>query len=101
MRRILVAIDGSETALRAIDFAIKQARYAPAAELHVLNVQPTLSNYTALGGQLTVFALPPTSARRLRPGEDNPLRHPQVRAVQGRRKLRRPGFRRALGPTAD
>ena len=26
---------------------MKQARYAPAAELHVLNVQPTLSNYTA------------------------------------------------------
>ena len=47
MRRILVAIDGSETALRALDFAVQQARYAPAAELHVLNVQPTPSNYTA------------------------------------------------------
>jgi nucleotide-binding universal stress UspA family protein len=47
MRRILVAIDGSETALRALDFAIQQARCAPAAELHVLNVQPMLSNYTA------------------------------------------------------
>jgi nucleotide-binding universal stress UspA family protein len=45
MRRILVAIDGSETALRALDFAVQQARRAPAAELHVLTVQPTLSNY--------------------------------------------------------
>ena len=47
MRKILVAIDGSDTALRALVFAVQQARYAPAAELHVLNVQPTLSNYTA------------------------------------------------------
>jgi len=47
MRRILVAIDGSETALRALDFAVQQARLAPTAELHVLNAQPTLSNYTA------------------------------------------------------
>ena len=47
MRKILVAIDGSDTALRALDFAVRQARYAPAADLHVLTVQPTLSNYTA------------------------------------------------------
>lgn len=47
MRRILVAIDGSEGALRALDFAIRQARLEPVAELHVLTVLPTLSNYTA------------------------------------------------------
>jgi nucleotide-binding universal stress UspA family protein len=47
MRKILVAIDGSDTALRALDFAVQQARCAPAAELQVLHVQPTLSNYTA------------------------------------------------------
>jgi len=47
MRKILVAIDGSDTALRALEFAVQQARYAPAAELHVLTVQPALSNYTA------------------------------------------------------
>ena len=47
MRKILVAIDGSDSALRALDFAVRQARCAPAAELHVLHVQPTLSNYTA------------------------------------------------------
>ena len=29
MRRILVAIDGSETALRALDFAVQQARLSP------------------------------------------------------------------------
>jgi nucleotide-binding universal stress UspA family protein len=47
MRRILVAIDGSEGALRALDVALRQARLEPAAELHVLTVLPTLSNYTA------------------------------------------------------
>jgi len=47
MRRILVAIDGSEGALRALDVAMQQARYAPAAQLHVLTVLPALSNYTA------------------------------------------------------
>jgi nucleotide-binding universal stress UspA family protein len=47
MRRILVAIDGSESALRALDVAARQARLEPAAELHVLTVLPMLSNYTA------------------------------------------------------
>ena len=47
MRRILVAIDGSEGALRALDVAARQARLEPAADLHVLTVLPTLSNYTA------------------------------------------------------
>ena len=47
MRTILVAIDGSEVALRALDVAIAQARLEPAAALHVLTVLPALSNYTA------------------------------------------------------
>jgi len=47
MRRILVAIDGSASALRALDVAVTHARLEPAAELHVLTVLPTLSNYTA------------------------------------------------------
>jgi nucleotide-binding universal stress UspA family protein len=47
MRKILVAIDGSDTALRALDFAVKQASLAPRAELHVLTVRPPASTYTA------------------------------------------------------
>jgi len=47
MRTILVAIDGSDTALRALDFAVRQARLEPAAELHVLTVQQPASTYTA------------------------------------------------------
>lgn len=47
MRKILVAIDGSDTSMRALDFAAQQARLAPAAQLHVLTVQPLASTYTA------------------------------------------------------
>jgi nucleotide-binding universal stress UspA family protein len=47
MRRILVAIDGSDTALRALDFAARQAGYAPTAELHVLTIQPATAASTA------------------------------------------------------
>jgi nucleotide-binding universal stress UspA family protein len=64
MRRILVAIDGSETALRALDFAVRQARLAPAAELHVLNAQPTLSNYTAAEIYVTAERIRQVAAER-------------------------------------
>lgn len=47
MRTILVAIDGSESALRALDYAVKQANYTPKARLHVLTVRPPASTYTA------------------------------------------------------
>lgn len=47
MRRILVAIDGSESALRALDFAARQARLAPLAELHVLTIKQPANAYTA------------------------------------------------------
>jgi nucleotide-binding universal stress UspA family protein len=47
MRRILVAIDGSDTAMRALDFAARQAGYAPTAELHVLTIQPATAASTA------------------------------------------------------
>jgi nucleotide-binding universal stress UspA family protein len=47
MRKILVATDGSENALRALDFAVKQAMYAPAAEIHVLTVELPATTYTA------------------------------------------------------
>jgi nucleotide-binding universal stress UspA family protein len=66
MRRILVAIDGSDTALRALDFAVQQARYAPAAALHVLNVQPTLSNYTAAEIYVTAERIHEVAAERAR-----------------------------------
>lgn len=64
MRRILVAIDGSETALRALDFAVRQARLAPPAELHVLNAQPTLSNYTAAEIYVTAERIQQVAAER-------------------------------------
>jgi len=47
MRRILVAIDGSDTALRALDFAARQASLSPTAELHVLTIQPATAANTA------------------------------------------------------
>lgn len=47
MRKILVAIDGSDTALRALDFAVQQARCEPPAHLHLLTVQSTVSASTA------------------------------------------------------
>ena len=66
MRRVLVAIDGSETALRALDFAVQQASHAPAAELHVLNVQPTLSNYTAAEIYVTAERIHQVATERAR-----------------------------------
>ena len=64
MRRILVAIDGSDTALRALDFAIQQASHVPAAELHVLSVQPALSNYTAAEIYVTAERIRQVAAER-------------------------------------
>ncbi len=66
MRRILVAIDGSETALRALDFAVLQARLAPTAELRVLNAQPTLSNYTAAEIYVTAERIHQVATERAR-----------------------------------
>ncbi len=66
MRRILVAIDGSDASLRALDYAATQARCEPAAELHVLNVQPALSNYTASEIYLTAERIRDVAATRAR-----------------------------------
>ena len=47
MKRVLIPIDGSECALRAVKLMIeKRARYADpeSLEIHLVNVQPTLSH---------------------------------------------------------
>lgn len=64
MRRILVAIDGSSNALRALDFAIRQARLEPPARLHVLTVQPPASSYTAWEIYVTAERLQKIAADR-------------------------------------
>ncbi len=45
MRRILVAIDGSEIAMRALDFAAMQAALRPTAQVHVLMVEAPVHVY--------------------------------------------------------
>lgn len=52
MRRILVALDGSESSLRALDHAARQAGAMPATRLHVLAVQPPVRVY----GEVQVYA---------------------------------------------
>ena len=66
MRRILVAIDGSNAAYRALDYAVSQARCEPAAELRLLNVQPMQSNYTAAEIYLTGERLRAVATERAR-----------------------------------
>lgn len=39
MKKLLVAVDGSDVALRAVDYAIREARTVPEVRLHLLNVQ--------------------------------------------------------------
>jgi len=51
MRRILVAIDGSDVALRALEFAALHAAPVPDSLLHVLHVQPPLRVY----GEIDVY----------------------------------------------
>jgi nucleotide-binding universal stress UspA family protein len=52
MRRILVAIDGSDNSLRALDFAVHQARFSPSTELKLLTVLPPVRVY----GEIEVYA---------------------------------------------
>ena len=75
MRKILVAIDGSEAASRALDYAVTQARCEPAAVLHVLNVQPTLSNYTAPEIYVTAERIREVTAARARAILDGAAAH--------------------------
>ena len=48
-RKLMVPIDGSEHALRALDHAIGLVRDGLSAELHLVNVQPPV------GGAVTIF----------------------------------------------
>jgi len=66
MRKILVAIDGSDTSLRALDFAVQQARLAPAAELQVLTVRPLASTTTAWEIYVSADKLREIAAERAR-----------------------------------
>ena len=52
MRKILVAIDGSDVALRALEHAAHLATTAPGLQLHVLVVQPPPRVY----GEIEVYA---------------------------------------------
>jgi nucleotide-binding universal stress UspA family protein len=51
MPKLLVPVDGSENALRAVDFVIKKAGwYREPVEIHLLNVQPPI-----VSGNVTMF----------------------------------------------
>jgi nucleotide-binding universal stress UspA family protein len=52
MRKILVAIDGSDNALRALGFAAAEARARDDTMLHLLTVMPPLRVY----GEIDVYA---------------------------------------------
>ncbi len=51
MKKILIPVDGSENALRAVQFAIRQLKDASApVETHLLNVQPPV-----ISGEVKIF----------------------------------------------
>jgi len=66
MRRILVAIDGSDGSMRALDFAAQQASHAPTAELHVLTIQPAAAANTAWEIYVSAERLQEIAAERSR-----------------------------------
>ncbi|HVN42353.1 MAG TPA: universal stress protein [Steroidobacteraceae bacterium] len=66
MRRILVAIDGSSGALRALEFAVSQAMLAPTATLHLLMVRDAVNVF----GEAAAYVSEPL----LRAGADQDCR---------------------------
>lgn len=51
MRKVLVPVDGSDDALRALDFAISQIQSVPGSSVHLLTVRPPLRIY----GEIQVY----------------------------------------------
>lgn len=52
MTILLVPVDGSKCAMRAVDYAVSQARKAPVT-LHLLNVEPPLDDYGMVAAYLS------------------------------------------------
>jgi nucleotide-binding universal stress UspA family protein len=71
--KLLVPVDGSEHALRALRHAIEMVKLGQAGEIHVLNVQPPLS------GSVTTFIDKPT--------RDDYHREEADKALAGARRL--------------
>lgn len=43
MTRVLIAIDGSKTSIKALDYVVKRRRRGERLEAYILNVQPAIS----------------------------------------------------------
>lgn len=67
MYRILVPIDGSDEALRALDYAVRLAGLIGEVEIHLLNVQPPIS------GSVSTFVGSETVSRFHQEEGDNAL----------------------------
>jgi len=67
MYRILVPVDGSDVALRALGHALRLARLIGGAEIHLVNVQPPIS------GSVGTFVGSDNIARFYREESDNAL----------------------------
>jgi nucleotide-binding universal stress UspA family protein len=52
MANVLVPVDGSRNSMRALDYAVKQAKSSH-ANLHVLTVEPPLDDYGMVGAYLS------------------------------------------------
>jgi nucleotide-binding universal stress UspA family protein len=67
MYRILVPVDGSEVALRALGYAVRLARLIGEAEIHLVNIQPPVT------GSVGAFVGSETVAKFHQEESDNAL----------------------------